>query len=128
MFTQDEEDFNYQEEINEIKISMDDAELAVKDGEAVERLFKNRDFKRIFTEGYFNSEARRLVFALAEPACASPEIQAKIQQDIKSIGSLRQFLELITSSGLRMGEEIIKSRTEILNLEAAERAEDSGEY
>lgn len=61
-------------------------------GAALDRLFSNRDFKRIVVEGYINEEAVRLVHAKANPGLQNEAAQKAIVRDIDAIGSLNQYL------------------------------------
>jgi len=114
MFPQEE--YNAHEEVNEIQVSIDQAREAVQLRDDLRALQKNRAFKKIIVEGYFKGESHRLVIALAEPEMQTEERQAKVITDIKAIGSLRQFFELIEQAGDNMEDAIKKSQDEIDNI------------
>lgn len=71
---------------------MDQAQDAIKDLEALKRLEKNRDFKRLITEGYFREEASRLVLMLPDPNMQEPAMQKSMQEGIIACGQFRQYL------------------------------------
>jgi len=73
--------------IQEIELSMSEAKAVVDLGKSVERLRKNRDFKKVIEETYLREEAVRLVHLKSSPAMQRPEVQAGIDSDIKAIGS-----------------------------------------
>ncbi|AYA64327.1 hypothetical protein [Alteromonas sp. RKMC-009] len=79
--------------IKEIEISKKDAEKLVDDARAVNRLLKNRDFKRVITEGFFEKEAVRLVLLKSDPNFQSPEDQASLLTAMDGIGVLRHYLQ-----------------------------------
>lgn len=54
-------------EVHEIEVTIEELKEIIADKEAVERLFNNRDFKKLMVNKYFESEAIRLVGALADP-------------------------------------------------------------
>ena len=63
-------------------------------GDALERLYMNKDFKKVITEGYFENEAIRLVHLKADPNMQSVDSQKGIMQQMDSIGSLKQYFHL----------------------------------
>lgn len=75
----------------EIQISIDEANEAIAFANSLEKLHKNRDFKKVIVDGYFKKEAIRLVNLKADPNMQSPEKQAAVVQAIDSIGALRNF-------------------------------------
>lgn len=64
-------------------------------GNALERLFNNRDFKNIVLKGYLEQEAVRLVHLKAAPAMDSPAKQAAVVRDIDAIGAFSGYLNEI---------------------------------
>lgn len=67
--------------------------------ESLERLYSNRDFKRLVLDGYFKDEAVRLVQLKATPSMQNPQSQASIIQQIDAIGSFQQFLTIVGQQG-----------------------------
>lgn len=67
--------------------------------DALERLLKNADFKKIISEGYFKDEAIRLVDLKADPAWQKPEQQAFVIIQIDAIGVLKGYLRTIEHTG-----------------------------
>lgn len=81
--------------IQEIELSIKEAQKIVDLGAAVQRLTSNRDFKKVVMEMYFEKEAVRLVHAKANPALQGEEHQKAIIKDINAIGSFYQFLRTL---------------------------------
>lgn len=78
--------------IQEIELSIREAQKIVDLGAAVERLANNRDFKKVVSETYFEREAIRLVHLKANPAMQTAEHQAAIEKEMSAIGAFHQYL------------------------------------
>jgi hypothetical protein len=86
-----------QEEIQLLEEFIDEQQVRIKDGEALERLLRNRDFKRLIDNGLFSKEATRLVMLKADPDNQDEFRQAEILKGIDSIGYLRNHFKAIES-------------------------------
>lgn len=86
-------------DLEKIELTIEQAKEAIADVEAMERLKKNRDFKRIFEKGFFDAYAVNLVYLKADPNMRTPEDQEDIIKDIDSIGRLRMYLSAIYQKG-----------------------------
>lgn len=95
-----------QHDLETIELSIKHAKKSVDLMKSVDRLTKNRDFKAVFLDGYFEKEAVRLVLLKADPNMQSEESQAEIIKQMDSIGSVRQYLSAIIQMG-RMAEKAI---------------------
>ena len=104
--------------IQEIELSMSEAKKTVDLGKSVERLRKNRDFKKVIEETYLREEAIRLVHLKSSPAMQRPEMQANIDADIKAIGSFAQFLDTITAMADRASGELADGEAALEELRA----------
>ena len=90
---------------------------AVDFGKALDRLFINRDFKRVILDGYFKDESVRLVHLLSDPSMQSPEKQKAIHQQMTAIGELSQYFSVIrfhAKQGEKSVSECEDLREEIL--------------
>jgi hypothetical protein len=92
----------------EIELSIEEAQKKVADRDALKKLFGNRDFKRIFVEGYFKENALRLVGISAEPSTAAHHDD--IHEEIRSISLLSQYLRNVITFGDIAEYEIGESR------------------
>jgi len=103
------------EQIEYIDISIEHAKEQIALLESIERLYKNRDFKKVIIEHYMKDEVVRIVHALASPANKHPDVQAGLQRRIAAVGEFSQFLMAIQ----RLAEEAQKA---ILDNEQAREA------
>jgi hypothetical protein len=105
-------------EIEEIEIELDHAKKLAARGEAIDRLYKNSDFKALISEGYFRDEAVRLVQCKANPASVyqTAEAQARIIKDIDAIGSLAQYFYATQQQALMAREAITSSQETLAEL------------
>lgn len=81
-----------EQQLETIEISLDYAKSQVALGEAVERLMRNRDFKKVILDEYFEKNAIRLVMLKGNPNADEPSVQAGILKQMDGIGGLREFL------------------------------------
>jgi len=84
--------------IQELEANMKVAREAVELGNALDRLFSNRDFKKVISIGYFEKEAVRLVHLKAMVESKDAAMQESIVSKIDAIGSFSNYLRDITST------------------------------
>ena len=94
--------------IASIEHSIERAKEHVATKDAVERLTRNRDFKKVILEGYFEQEAIRLVHLKADPEFQTPEKQAELHNEMLAIAGLRAYLDRLIQIG-KMEEAAIPS-------------------
>lgn len=82
-------------ELQAIELSIKRNQTLVEQGNSLERLRSNKDFKKIILEGYFEQEAIRLVQLKADPSMQKPENQASILKQMDAIGSLAQYFQTV---------------------------------
>lgn len=82
---------NNQHDIQQVEVSLEEAERIVSFGEALGRLEQNRDFQAVILDGYFREEAARLVMLTGE-INLKPEQHAAVLAGIRGIAELRQYL------------------------------------
>ena len=82
-------------EVEEIEVSIEAAKAKISLNDAVTRLFANKDFKAVITDGYFRDYAIQMVAAKSNPGCQTENIQAAIIKSIDGIGSLNQYFSKI---------------------------------
>jgi hypothetical protein len=83
------------DQLQEIDINIKQAQKIVEQGNALERLRNNVDFKRVISEGYFEQEAVRLVHLKSDPNMQSDERQKSILAQMDAIGSLNQYFQTV---------------------------------
>lgn len=106
-------------EMTEIELSIEEAQLLVDRKNQVDKLFSNREFKKAIVEGYFEKEAARLVALSGNSNAAQhrPEIFLEIQ----AISKLREYLQAVVAMGRAAERDLAELREarEELNGEAA---------
>jgi hypothetical protein len=81
--------------IEEIELNIKEARKVVELGASLERLYSNRDFKKVILEGYFEQEAIRLVQLKADPAMQDEKSQQAIWKLMDAIGRLNQYFRMV---------------------------------
>ena len=69
------------------------AEIELAD--ALDRLYKNRDFKLVFLNGYFEKEALRLVHLRGDTNVLDTVKQANILRDLDGIAALKGYISTL---------------------------------
>jgi hypothetical protein len=103
--------------LSQLEVSIKQANEHVQFGQAIEKLRNNKDFNTVFTKGYFEAEAIRLVHLKADPKMQTPQHQEEILKQMDSIGSLNQFIQAklhIARLALRSIEADEETREELL--------------
>lgn len=95
-----------QQQIEEIELNITEAKKIVAQGKALEKLLSNRDFKKIFLEGYLEKEAVRLVHLKADANMQSEESQEAILTQIDAIGSLTYYMQKIRQQAMHAEKAI----------------------
>ena len=107
--------------VEQIEVSIEVAKRSIKESEAIDRLFRNKDFKMVITEGYFKDNAALLVQRKAMPGMADQANQMSIENAMIGIGELQQFLFMKRVQGKQFAadlEAMNNTREELLQEEA----------
>lgn len=102
------------QELREIELDIAQADESIALLEDLMKLEKNRSFKKVILEGYFEKEAVRLVHLKADPEFQTEERQAELMKAIDAIGSLRNFFRAVYQIG-RMAEKAKADHEEARN-------------
>jgi len=86
-------------ESQQIMITMDKAKEKVEITKALLRLQKNRDFKKIFVDGYLNKHAINLVMRSASPAYLEGKEKLFLDNQLAAIGHFNQYIMLLITEG-----------------------------
>lgn len=104
-------------DLETVELSIKAAKKTVATAKSVERLRKNRDFKQVVLDGFFQDEAVRLVTLKADPNLQSAENQESIIKQMDAIGAFQQYLNTCLALG-NMAEKALEedeaTREEIL--------------
>lgn len=85
--------------LDQLEVTIEQAQEAIKNMDALKQLEKHKAFKRIISEGFFKDEASRMVLLKADPSMASPEMQESLDNGIIACGHFRQYLSGIYQLG-----------------------------
>lgn len=86
---------NNSQEIQAIELSIKRGQYLVEQGNALERLKSNKDFKKVILDSYFEQEAIRLVQLKADPSMQTEEKQASIIKQMDAIGAVAQYFQTV---------------------------------
>ena len=81
-------------DIQQVEVSLEHAQKAVAKGEALARLYQNKDFQQIIIEGYFKDEASRLVL-LKGDLNLNEEAERHCDKMINGVGCLRGYFQMV---------------------------------
>jgi len=114
-------DMTAAEQIELIELSIESAREKVAMATSLRRLYKNKDFKKVFLDYFLGTDVSRTVKALAEPACQDPNIQRALQKRIDAVGQLDQFMRMTERIGDTAAKALVddeETREAILRDEA----------
>jgi hypothetical protein len=104
-----------QNQLHEVQVSKKEAQDAASLGESMERLLKNRDFKRCIENGFFRDEPVRLAPLLAQPV--TDQVKASINLRMASVGVVQQYIQTTLMNGSNAVQalaDLDQAETEIL--------------
>lgn len=110
------------QQIQEVELTIEEAKHEVEFGEAIDRLTKNPDYKKVILEGYMRDEALRLVKLTGDPNLP-PERMADVQAGIRAVGELNYFLHFGLQRAEHMRQQIAEHNATLDEL----REEEAGE-
>lgn len=111
-------------EVEQIELSIEEAKKMVALKDAVEKLSSNREFRKLFVEGYFKTEAVRLTTLLADPSMQ--QHRDDILASLEAISMTQRFLRETVQMG-RVAEGEIREFEEALEETRAYEDSDTGE-
>lgn len=94
----------------EIEEKIKELKEVVSKKTSLEKLYKNKDFIKVISEGYFESEPVRLT--MIRPMVKS-EYQSNIDDAFKAVGLFNKYLEVVISNGEQAQIEIDKLEAEL---------------
>ena len=91
---------NMQEaQMEQIEVTIEQAEATIESMNALLRLNSNSDFMKLINDGYFTTEASRLVLLRADPSLQSDDNQRTLDKSIDAVGYFRQYLGGVIQMG-----------------------------
>jgi hypothetical protein len=79
-------------QVEQVRISIEQKKSMIELGDAVTRISKNRDWKKLVDAEFFDSEPKRLVSLLAHPGMQDEASQVEIRNQMLAIAYFRQYL------------------------------------
>lgn len=109
-------------DVQQIQISIDTAKKTVKNSDALNRLYKNRDFLHLIENFLFQEEPVRLVHLLSDPSQQNDAARAKIYKQMDMISGFRDFLKNVDRFGdeFRLKVAEFEAEQELARQEQAE--------
>ena len=98
--------------MNEIEQKIKELKEVISIKDSLLKLYKNKDFIKVISEGYFENEPVRLT--MIRPMVKT-EYQSNIDDAYKAIGLLNKFFEVVVSNGTNAQNEIDKLEEELKN-------------
>lgn len=92
--------------IETLELNIKAAKKTAELGKSLDRLSRNRDFKNLILEGYFEKEAIRLVTLKGDPNMQDDESQRSLIKQMDAIGGLRQYMSAVVQLS-RMAEKAL---------------------
>lgn len=116
-----EEMMTPQQEMNIMQLTREEAQGAIQRRDDMLALMEDPRFDKLIMQGYFESEAIRLVQLKADPTMTGPDKQRMIVQQIDAIGMLNQYFRVINTVGSNAESSIFEADKAIeeLSLEIA---------
>jgi hypothetical protein len=106
-------------DIEMIELSIEEAKKMIEKKNLVEKLMRNREYRRIIEDGYFKEEAARLAGCSADPAME--QYRDDIFLGIQAISKLQQYMRTLVQMG-NIAERDLNEHNEALDELRAEEA------
>jgi len=115
-----------QNDIETVELSIEVAEEAIKRGKQAKALAKNKDFKELVLDGYFQDEAARLVHLVSHPT-TKDEMRTTVQRDIDGVGAFKRYLQTIVMFGEQAELALEADKQTLEEMRQADFDESNGE-
>jgi len=96
----------------QIAITIAEAKSRISIAESLERLYSNRDFQVVFTEGWLKEYPVRLVALRKDPQAQSEYTQKSIMGELDAIGHMQQYMHTIMQMGTAAKESLEEEEAE----------------
>lgn len=87
------------QELEMIDISIEEAKATVAMADALKRLGRNKDFKKVFLDHFMVTEVARTVKLMAEPSMQNPAQQESLHKMLIAVGQVDQFIRMTLTLG-----------------------------
>ena len=112
-----------EQQMHQVEVTIEQCEEQIELAEALQRLHKNKDFRRIILEDYFEKNAVRTVMMKSAGGQEGEKEQKNLDNVLIGIGQLGQYFHKIFSFGEGASRALESHRTtreELLTEELAE--------
>jgi hypothetical protein len=113
-------------EIQSFERDIRDAKELIEVRKAALRLEQNQDFRRLFINGYFSTEAARMVQLSSDPALTEQQ-RADALDMAKATGHTKRYLSMCVQMGAAAERELPSMEIALDEARAAETEEAEGE-
>lgn len=107
--------------VREIHVTLEELEIFIRKGEALDRLLDNPDFQAVVMTGFVKEEAHRLALATGNPALEAPEAQARLFDQVKAIGSFNAYLRQVHNDRSTALKTKADAEQDLIDLEREEQ-------
>ncbi len=105
-------------DIQTLELSKEQAHAAVKLKGHAEKLLKNRDFKAVFDDEYFDSYTKNTAILLSEVKHNDPNMYQDLIDELEAVGRVRGFIRSIFQKGHMAEKSITDADAQIAELRA----------
>ena len=88
-----------EQQVAEVELSLAAAKSHIARATAVKRLYKNKDFKKVFLDFFLGEDVSRVVKAMSEPALQSEADQLALTKRLTAVGQVDQFMRMTERLG-----------------------------
>lgn len=104
--------------IQTLELSKEQAQAAVKLRDQAEKLLKNREFKAVFDDEYFDSYTKNTALLLSEVKQDDPKMYQDLIDELEAVGRVRGFIRSIFQKGNMAEKTILDADAQIAGLRA----------
>ena len=106
-------------QIQEVELSIEQAEALVARGEKALKLADNADFKELVLEGYLRDEASRLA-RLSADFTLDPQVRSEVLLMVQAIGCFHSYMRNIIRMGDQARNDLVAHRETLAELHSEE--------
>jgi hypothetical protein len=82
----------YEQDLHILEVTMEEAQKTIDLGVALDRLVKNRDFKKLFLEEFCEQDVLRTVSLRAHPGFQSEERQTALNKSLDAVAHFQMYM------------------------------------
>ncbi len=105
---------------DQITLTIAQAKIKIARADAMLRLRKNKDFKKVFTDGYLSEQLKAMVMRKSAPGFQGENEQRYIEGQLSAMSYLNQFIMLTLLEGEQAKAGVENHEAELENALAEE--------